>query len=489
MKKLNRKLILEILEDEDVSSTEEIEEQPIETSIESEEPVKLDKGEKISFILSVLSDLNNKALDMFNYLTPYINNIDPEENLSEDNKNLLANVYEDVSLILGKLSQGLKDNSPVNIQNAIDDGQTQAQETITPEVDLKEDLNSDKEKLWNNLINNIDIGDDVDEISDEVEDGLRQDFFENPKTELEMWKNYYSENPEMLDKIKTFEEKYKEKLEESMLKEAPDEYGLPTDDELNSEADKIRREYDQKIKDLYSNRDSQRKEIKLREFSEVLNKLNSNPALEKLKNQITNNEILKFNITDDKSSLTVSCFGQIIVFGSTLPEFKYINIRLKLSNFTFEDSYYVNKLDSQIKLMNLINDNLEYIINLNKEKNEGEFEYNLTGPLGNTLKKAIGEKAFSRISKLTDVSNGSHWAWGDKFMLFEYEGNLYHFEAYNDQINININERTKGLRFVLFNKVKNDLGWYENPVIEELGIKGFKELFPEAQIFQNYIIC
>ena len=145
MKKLNRKLILEILEDEDVSSSEELEEQPIETSIESEEPVKLDKGEKISFILSVLSDLNNKALDMFNYLTPYINNIDPEENLSEDNKNLLANVYEDVSLILGKLSQGLKDNSPVNIQNAIDDGQTEAQETIVPEVDLKEDLNSDKE--------------------------------------------------------------------------------------------------------------------------------------------------------------------------------------------------------------------------------------------------------------------------------------------------------------------------------------------------------
>ena len=145
MKKLNRKLILEILEDEDVSSSEEMEEQPIETSIESEEPVKLDKGEKISFILSVLSDLNNKALDMFNYLTPYINNIDPEENLSEDNKNLLANVYEDVSLILGKLSQGLKDNSPVNIQNAIDDGQTEAQETIVPEVDLKEDLNSDKE--------------------------------------------------------------------------------------------------------------------------------------------------------------------------------------------------------------------------------------------------------------------------------------------------------------------------------------------------------
>lgn len=208
MKKLNRKLILEILEDEDVSSSKEMEEQPIETSIESEEPVKLDKGEKISFILSVLSDLNNKALDMFNYLTPYITNIDPEENLSEDNKNLLANVYEDVSLILGKLSQGLKDNSPVNIQNAIDDGQTEAQETISTPDQLEESLETDKEKLWDDLINNIDIDDDVDKVSDEVENGLRQDFFENPKTELEMWKEYYKENPEMLNKIKEFEDKY-----------------------------------------------------------------------------------------------------------------------------------------------------------------------------------------------------------------------------------------------------------------------------------------
>lgn len=207
MEKLNRKLILEILNEDD-SSQEEIEEQPIETSIESEEPVKLDKGEKISFILSVLSDLNNKALDMFNYLTPYITNIDPEENLSEDNKNLLANVYEDVSLILGKLSQGLKDNSPVNIQNAIDDGQTEAQETISTPDQLEESLETDKEKLWDDLINNIDIGDDVDKVSDEVENGLRQDFFENPKTELEMWKEYYKENPEMLNKIKEFEDKY-----------------------------------------------------------------------------------------------------------------------------------------------------------------------------------------------------------------------------------------------------------------------------------------
>lgn len=208
MKKLNRKLILEVLEDEDISSSGVIEGQDVEEPGQVTEPVELDQGEKINFILSVLSDLHTKALDLFNYLTPYVTNIDPEESLSEDNKNLLTSVYEDVSLILGKLSQGLKDNSPENIQNAIDDGQTQAQETIAPEVDLKEDLNSDKEKLWSDLINNIDMGDAVDEVNGEIEDNLRQDFFENPKSELKMWKNYYSENPEMLDKIKAFEDNY-----------------------------------------------------------------------------------------------------------------------------------------------------------------------------------------------------------------------------------------------------------------------------------------
>lgn len=209
MKKLNRKLILEFLDDEtgELTLDKKDLEEPIQEPIKVEEPVELDKGEKVNFILSVLSDLNNNVLDIFNYLTPYITNVDPEENLSEDNKNLLASVYEDVSLILGKLSQGLKDNSPENIQNAIDDGQTQAQETITPEVDLKEDLKSDKEKLWDELTANVDMGDYFDEMK-EHEDEEEERFFKDPKKALQDWKHYYSENPEMLGKIKAFEDKY-----------------------------------------------------------------------------------------------------------------------------------------------------------------------------------------------------------------------------------------------------------------------------------------
>ena len=152
MEKLNKKLILEFLEDTNIKDVEldklNIEkpiQEPIEVKQEELVPTpELSEPEKVNFILSVLSDLNNKVLDIFNYLTPYVTNIDSEENLSEDNKTLLTSVYEDVSLILGKLSQGLKDNSPENIQNAIDDGQTEVQETIV-DTKAKEDKLEDKE--------------------------------------------------------------------------------------------------------------------------------------------------------------------------------------------------------------------------------------------------------------------------------------------------------------------------------------------------------
>ena len=313
MKKLNKKIILEFLDDE-------AGEPAAEASVVTETPVvvpsaprPLSEAEKKNFIITTLTDISAKALDFFNYLTPMMT-IEVEDktsvlnNLSEENKDLLRSIYEDVSLIVGKVTQALKDNTEENVQNAIDDGQTQAQETIAPEVDLKEDLNSDKEKLWDDLMADVDMGDFFDDMQGH-EDEEKEKFLKDPKKELQTWKDYYKENPEMLDKIKAFENKYKEKLEEAVLKEAPDKYGLPTDDELSSEADRIRREYDQKIKDLYSDRDAKRKEIKLREFNEVLNKLNSNPALEKLKNQITNNEILKFNVTDEKSGLMAYSFG------------------------------------------------------------------------------------------------------------------------------------------------------------------------------------
>ena len=203
----NRKIILEVLEDDKVEDGDNKvpeTESPIESP---SEPVKLTDGEQTNFIVSILSDLNTRVLDIFNYLTPYITVNNDDQYISGDNASLLQSIYEDVSLILGKVTQGIKDNSPEPAQQAIDDGQTSTQETIAPEVDLKEDLNSDKEKLWDDLMADVDMGDFLDNMQ-EGEEEEREKFLKDPKKELQNWKEYYKDSPEMLGKIKVFEDKY-----------------------------------------------------------------------------------------------------------------------------------------------------------------------------------------------------------------------------------------------------------------------------------------
>lgn len=146
MKKLNRKIILEFLEDE--SFEKSVEKEPVEEIKEVQveaQPEHLSEEEKKNFIISTLTDLSAKVIDLFNYLTPLMTlEVDNENssinNLSQENKDLLRSIYEDVSLMMGKVTQGLKDNTEENIQGAIDDGQTQAQELTTPSTtDMKEE--------------------------------------------------------------------------------------------------------------------------------------------------------------------------------------------------------------------------------------------------------------------------------------------------------------------------------------------------------------
>lgn len=135
MKKLNKKIILEFLDDEDAKdSVEEVTEDPV---VVPSEPQPLTEAEKKNFIITTLTDISSKALDFFNYLTPMMtieveDKTSPLNNLSEENKELLRSIYEDVSLIVGKVTQALKDNTEENIQGAIDDGQEQAQELTAP---------------------------------------------------------------------------------------------------------------------------------------------------------------------------------------------------------------------------------------------------------------------------------------------------------------------------------------------------------------------
>ena len=218
MKRLNKKLILEFLDDnkfEVVPVDEVAVEEPV---VVEPQPQALSEAEKKNYIVLTLTDISAKALDFFNYLTPLItieveDKNSPFNNLSEENKNLLRSIYEDVSLLVGKVTQGLKDNTEDNIQGAIDDGQTQAQELTTPiesEKHLNEDVNNtgkDLEDLFKTLEDNVDMGDFFDDMQGHEEEFL-SDLKKNPKKELANWKNYYSENKEMLDKINSFEKKY-----------------------------------------------------------------------------------------------------------------------------------------------------------------------------------------------------------------------------------------------------------------------------------------
>lgn len=133
MRKLNRKLILEVLDD-----GEGVEETPSSSLNHTE----ITEGDSKNFILSLLTDLNSQALEMFNSLTPYMVTADEDTLekglLSNENKALLTSIYEDISLILGKLSQGIKENSLEGAQTAIDDGQTQVQNTIIGMEDSNE---------------------------------------------------------------------------------------------------------------------------------------------------------------------------------------------------------------------------------------------------------------------------------------------------------------------------------------------------------------
>lgn len=149
MERLKKKILLEFLDADSLDdsfadgSLVDIDE-PID-----EEPVEETSGNLLSekqFIIPLLNDLSDSVLDIFDTLTTYV--LSPEFDrdstetaqihVSDSNIDLITGIYEDISTILGKIQQGIKDNSPENIQNAIDDGQTSAQDTLI-DSDIEEE--------------------------------------------------------------------------------------------------------------------------------------------------------------------------------------------------------------------------------------------------------------------------------------------------------------------------------------------------------------
>lgn len=147
MERLKKKILLEFL---DADSLDDSFADNISADIDEpidEEPVEETSGNLLSerqFIILLLNDLSDSVLDIFDTLTTYVlspefdrDSTEPAQiHVSDSNIDLITGIYEDISTILGKIQQGIKDNSPENIQNAIDDGQTSAQDTL---IDSEED--------------------------------------------------------------------------------------------------------------------------------------------------------------------------------------------------------------------------------------------------------------------------------------------------------------------------------------------------------------
>lgn len=111
-----KKLILEELEDEELTM-----EVPSEVT-----PVELTPSEEINFHVSSITDLLNIYLEAYNKLNSYI--AAPE--FKSEIKDILESVSEDNALIIGKLQEALKGSSEKHKEDLINQGAEDAQEII-----------------------------------------------------------------------------------------------------------------------------------------------------------------------------------------------------------------------------------------------------------------------------------------------------------------------------------------------------------------------
>lgn len=136
MKRLKNKLLLEVAEGED-----ELEDEAIDISNDiddfDKEDISIDDNEKTQFVVSYLSDLQDKCMDIFDSLTNYIYSDNIKEMCSEENLDLLNSIYEDISLIIGKVQQGIKNNADSTYQDKVAEGEEAADDMLNTTTEEK----------------------------------------------------------------------------------------------------------------------------------------------------------------------------------------------------------------------------------------------------------------------------------------------------------------------------------------------------------------
>lgn len=93
---------------------------------ELEEAPILNEEEKQNFNTSIVSDLLNNFLSIFNSIQSYL--VDP--NLEDTIKNLLDDISDDTALCVGKLQEIIKAAADEDTKEIINQGQEEAQAII-----------------------------------------------------------------------------------------------------------------------------------------------------------------------------------------------------------------------------------------------------------------------------------------------------------------------------------------------------------------------
>ena len=239
-----------------------------------------------------------------------------------------------------------------------------------------------------------------------------------------------------LDDLESFfnqdnsEEEIEEKLEDTaknkkkLINEAPDKYGLPTDDELEAEKKKrladLEKEFNDKKQNIHTQRTQfDNEEIKIKNLTqEFYNKVGK--------------KIQQF-VEDIKQ-------GKYLEFYSYIrnDDIKEVGFKEGKMSFKFDDNYIVvyevkthriwwsNPRSGVLQRLPFIMNNLDKYLWIIKDQNE-QSRINATN--NRQLMSLFKNPNLLTSIRLSD--NPGHWAHGCRFCVFSYNGKIYSYEDYD----------------------------------------------------------
>ena len=214
------------------------------------------------------------------------------------------------------------------------------------------------------------------------------------------------------------------KHEKKLINEAPDAYGLPTDDELEAEKKKRLADLEKEFNDKKQNIHTQRTQFDNEEI--------------KIKNLIQE----FYNKVDKKIQQFVEDIkqGKYLEFYSYIrnDDIKEVGFKEGKMSFKFNDNYIVaydvkthkiwwsNPRSSVSQKLPLIMNNLDKYLQAIKDQNE-QSRINAT----NNRQLMSLFKNPNLLTSIRKSDNPGHWAHGGRFCVFAYNGKIYSYEDYD----------------------------------------------------------